>query len=85
MAAPLYLLCFLTALACGVLLLRGYGRTRFRLLFWSGLCFVALALENLVLYVDRILLPEADLSFLRLSIALVGLALLLYGLIWNDK
>ena len=85
MAAFLYLLCFVTAFACAALLLRGYQRNRFRLLFWSGLCFIALSLENLILFLDRIVLPEADLSFLRLGIALVGLGLLLYGLIWNDK
>ena len=85
MAALLYLLCMGTALACAGLLLRGYRRSRFRLLFWSGLCFCALSLENLILFLDRIIWPEIDLSLLRVAVALVGLAVLLYGLISNDK
>ena len=85
MAAILYLLCMLTALACCVLLLRGYRRTRVRLLFWSGLCFEGLKLENLFLFLDRIVYPAADLSLWRAPFALVGLSLLLYGLIWKDK
>jgi hypothetical protein len=38
MAAVIYSLCALTCIACAVLLLRSYGRTRFRMLFWAGLC-----------------------------------------------
>ena len=50
-----YLLCALTSLACAVLLLRGYFRTRVRLLLWSGLCFVGLALNNALLpYIQAI-------------------------------
>ena len=44
-----YVLCALTSIACAVLLLRGYFRTRVRLLLWSGLCFVGLALNNALL------------------------------------
>ena len=44
-----YVLCALTSLACAILLLRGYFRTRVRLLLWSGLCFAGLALNNALL------------------------------------
>lgn len=79
-----YLLCALTSLACAVLLLRGYFRTRVRLLLWSGLCFVGLALNNALLVVDKNTLMT-DLSNLRTLPALAGVALLVYGLIWDSR
>ena len=83
MAEAVYILCALTSMACAVLLLRGYSRSRLRLLLWSGLCFVALAVSNLVLFVDLVVVPGMDLSLVRSSLALVGVATLLYGLIWD--
>jgi hypothetical protein len=84
MAAVIYSLCALTSLACAVLLLRGYARTRAKLLFWSGLCFAGLTVNNVVLVLDRFVFLEVDLTPLRLATAVVALALLLYGLIWED-
>ncbi|MDY7225855.1 DUF5985 family protein [Hyalangium rubrum] len=85
MAEAVYILCALTSLACAVLLLRGYGRSHLRLLLWSGLCFVALAISNLVLFVDLVLVQGVDLSLWRSSIALVGVAILVYGLVWDAQ
>lgn len=85
MARLVYLLCALTSLTCAVLLLRGYVQSRARLLLWSGLCFACLFLNNVLLYVDLEMLPEVDLSLARSLPVLVGLALLLYGLIWEVK
>lgn len=85
MAEAVYILCALTSAACAVLLLRSYGRTRMRLLLWSGLCFVALAVSNLLLFVDLVVIPGRDLSLARSGIALVGVATLLYGLIWDEQ
>lgn len=79
-----YVLCALTSLACAVLLLRGFFRTRVRLLFWSGLCFVGLALNNALLVLDENALVT-DLSNLRTLPALAGVALLVYGLIWDAR
>jgi uncharacterized protein DUF5985 len=84
MAAVIYSLCALTSLACAVLLLRGYARTRAKLLFWSGLCFAGLTVNNVVLVLDRFVFLEVDLIPLRLATAVVALALLLHGLIWED-
>ena len=78
-----YVLCALTSFACAVLLLRGYQRSRQRLLLWSGLCFAGLALNNVLLVVDLRVAPETDLSFVRTLPALAGVALLLYGFIWD--
>jgi hypothetical protein len=85
MAEAVYILCALTSAASAVLLLRGYGRTRMRLLLWSGLCFVGLAVSNLLLFVDLVVVPGMDLTLWRSLIALVGVATLLYGLIWDAQ
>lgn len=85
MADIVYFLCTLTALACTVLLLRGYLRTRARLLLWAGLCFALLALNNALVFVDMITLPEIDLSFWRTLPALIGIGLLIYGLVWEGQ
>jgi hypothetical protein len=83
LAFAVYLLCALTSLACAVLLLRGWRRSRQRLLLWSGLCFAGLALNNILLVIDENMIPERDLSLLRTLPALAGIALLLYGFIWD--
>jgi hypothetical protein len=84
MATIIYLLCAATALACAWLLLRSYRATRHRLLLWSGLCFAGMFVNNLLLVLDRVILPERDLSTWRLGAALVALLPLLYGLVWED-
>jgi len=78
-----YILCVLTSLACSVLLWRGYRRSRARLLMWSSLCFAGLAINNALLVVDLRVLPAVDLSIWRTIPALVGIALLIYGLVWD--
>ena len=84
MAALIYSLCALTSLVCALLLLRSYARTRFKLLFWSGLCFAGLTVNNVVLVLDRFVFTDVDLSTSRLWIAAAAIALLVYGLIWED-
>ncbi len=81
MASAVYILGTLVALACAILLLRGYSRGRQRLLLWSGLCFLGLALSNLLIFVDLILIPQRDLYLFRLATAAVSMLLLVYGLI----
>ena len=83
MAAVVYLLCAATSLACAVLLLRAYRQSQVRLLFWSGLCFAGLALNNVLLFIDKEVFPQTDLFLLRSLPALIGLLLLIYGLIWE--
>lgn len=80
-----YVLSAATSLACAVLLLRGFLQSRVRLLLWSGLCFLGLAANNALIYVDLVIIPEVDLSVWRISAALVGMMLLLYGLIWDTE
>lgn len=85
MAETVYILCGLTSAVCAGLLLQGFFRTRARFLLWSGLCFVGLFLNNVLLFVDIVLLPKVDLSVWRSVAALAGLALLLYGLVWDAE
>jgi hypothetical protein len=84
MADVVYILCALTSLTCTVLLLRSYARRPVRLLLWSGLCFLGLTLNNILLVIDLTVLPEVDLSLLRSLPALVGIGLLIYGLVWDS-
>jgi ABC-type glycerol-3-phosphate transport system permease component len=78
-----YLLCVVTSLLCAYLLARAYRRGRTKLLIWSALCFALLAVNNLVLAVDILVLPTIDLTILRLLTALAAIAVLIYGFVWE--
>lgn len=80
-----YLLCAATSWTCAVLLLRAHGRHPARLLFWSGAGFCFIGASNLLLFVDRIVVPGTDLTVLRSSLTLAGLCLLLWGLIGESS
>ena len=84
MTGAVYLLCAATSLACAVLLLRGYRNTYMRLLLWSGLCFIGLALDNLLLFFDVVLIPDTNLALYRKVPGTVGIVLHLYGLVWES-
>lgn len=81
--AIVYLLCFATSSACAWLLLRSHARTGARLLLWSGLCFLFLAANNLLVVVDLLLLPQIDMRIPRLLLALGAVGILLFGFIWD--
>ena len=87
MASIVYILCALTSAACAAMLLRGYLRSRARFLLWSSLCFVALFINNLMLMIDRVVIPQRTLfpAEWRTAVALVGLSLLVFGLIWDAE
>lgn len=79
-----YLLCFATSSGCAFLLARGYWSGRSRLLLWSSLCFTLLALNNLLVVIDLVLLPDAvRLQLLRVLTSLAAVAVLLFGFIWD--
>ena len=84
-APAVYIFGFLVTLACGVLLFRAYAGVRKRLLLWSAICFCGLAIANLLVFVDLVLLPRIDLYLLRLITAAIAMLLLLYGLIWEGQ
>jgi hypothetical protein len=82
----LFLLAVATSVGCTWLLLRAYARTRVRLLFWASVCFIALSINNVLLFIDVIVLPtQVDLRLFRLGAALVGIACLLYAFVWEAE
>jgi len=85
MVSAVYIVGALVTLVCGVLLLRGYVRTRTKLLLWSGICFLGLALSNGLVFVDLVMLPETDLYIARLATAAVAMMILLYGLVFEGE
>lgn len=78
-----YVLCILTSVTAMWLLLRSYRQNGSRLLLWSAAAFVAFALNNLLLFVDIVLLPDVDLRPLRALTSFIGVAVLLYAFIWE--
>jgi hydrogenase/urease accessory protein HupE len=86
-AEAVYILCALTSFACAVMLWRAYARGGGggRFLLWSCICFAMLAANNVLLFVDKVLLPQVDLTIWRSATAAVGLLLLNYGLIWDAE
>lgn len=80
-----YLLCFLTSVICAWLLGRSYGRTGARMLLWSAICFVFLALANLFVVFDMLVFPDINLRPVRLWLSLAAVAVLLFGFIWDQE
>jgi hypothetical protein len=85
MAAFVYILCAVTSTCCAVLLFRNVRGAKTGLLFWSGLAFIFLAIGNVLLVVDLVLVPQYDLLLVRHVITFIGVALLLFGLIWETE
>ena len=81
----LYLLAIFTSLVCTIFLVLGYRRRRLRMLMWSALCFAALTVNNVILFIDLVLLPQIDLRPARLIAALAGTTILLYSFIWEAE
>jgi hypothetical protein len=84
-AEAVYLLCAATSIVCGVLLLRGYHLSGTRLLFWASFCFLGLAINNVMLFMDLIVFREIDLFWWRTVPAIGGMVILLYGLICESR
>lgn len=80
-----YLLCFLASATCSALLLRQYRKVASPILLWSGACFVLLALTNLLVVIDQIIVPELSLKLARLIMTLVAVSILLFGFIWEAE
>lgn len=84
--AIIYTLCLLTSAFCAFLLVRGYRENRTKLLLWSALCFVLLAVNNLFVVIDLLILPTAvDLLPLRHLASLAAVSVLLFGFIWETE
>ena len=82
-AATIYALCLLTSAGAMWLLLRSYRQNGSRLLLWSAAAFIAFAINNLLLFADFITPSTWDFRPERGLSALAGVAILLYGFIWE--
>jgi len=85
MAEAVYILCAITSLVCAVLLYKGYRSSHSRLLLWSSLCFAGLALNNALLLVDVFAGPTLDLRLPRTGVAVLSLAMMIYGLVGESR
>lgn len=85
MPALVYTLCFVTSAICAWLLLRSYSRSRTRLLFWSAIAFICLAVNNFFVLGDMMLFSGSDLIFYRYTAALAAVCVLLYAFVWEAE
>jgi hypothetical protein len=86
MAAVVYSLCAITSALCAWLLVRAYFSNRkSRLLLWSSISFAGLAVNNMALWIDKLVFPDIDLSLVRTPIGLLATLVLLWGLIWEES
>ncbi len=82
--ATIYLLCLAASIGCAWLLARSYFRSRARLLLWSAVCFLFIAVNNLLVVVDLLILPTTvDLVPWRRLASLTAVSVLLFGFIWE--
>lgn len=80
-----YALCLAASATCAFLLLHTWRKTHSRLLFWTALGFVFLAVNNLFLVGDLVLFPDVDLWPSRQAASAVAVGVLLYGFIWEAE
>lgn len=82
MAGLVYILCAITSLASAFLLWRAARGSASRLLLWSSLCFVGMAINNVILFISA-RSPGIDLEVAANAAALGSVLVLLVGLIWD--
>jgi len=84
MAELIYVLCALTSTLCAGLLVANYRRTKLRLALLASLCFVGLAANNVLLFVDLVVAPETDLGVVRGAVAVAAMLVLVLGLVLEE-
>jgi hypothetical protein len=68
-----------TSAICAALLLRSYRASRSKLILYTALGFVFLALNNLFLVGDMVVFPDINLWPYRQAASVAAVAVLLYG------
>ncbi len=83
MIEAVFIICALMSILCLILLTRGYLTTGKRILLWSSLCFGFLALNNIFICIDMLVLPTVDLSgpLIRNILSAIAGTFMLIGLI----
>lgn len=85
MTIALDVLTLLTTILCAGFLLRAYRHVRKRLLLWSGLCFIGLAVSNVLRIADLRFFIALDLYTYRLAATAIAMGLLIWGLVWESQ
>ena len=83
MDTAVFAVCALTSIVCAALLFRGWRGSGARLLFWSALGFLGFAVNNVLLFVDEVIVPDRDLQLARQWSGFAAVAVLLFGLVWD--
>ena len=83
--ALIYGLCLVSSASCAALLGRAYLRAGTRLLLWTAISFAFFAVNNLILAIDMLALPQIDLWLWRQAAAAAGLGALIYGFVWEAQ
>jgi hypothetical protein len=83
MAELVYAICALMSLLCAALLVRGYLSTKQRLLLWSSVGFAGFAVNNVLVFLDLVIVPSVDLSLPRNIAAFAGAMALVIGFAWE--
>ena len=85
MTEAVYIFGALSSMLCAGLLWRRYKISQNKLLLWSALCFLGLTINNILVFVDLILVPDVDLHVLRWSATAASLGLIVFGLVWETR
>lgn len=85
MATVVYSLCAAASLLIAGLLVRSYLLQRARLLLWMCVCFLGLAVNNLLLVIDKLVLVHVDLRWARTTSLFLSAVALLVGLILESR
>jgi Family of unknown function (DUF5985) len=64
---------------------RSYSQARTGLLLWAAVCFLGLTLNNALLFVDKVVVTDVDLSLWRTIPALAGTLALAVALLWEES
>ena len=83
MAEIVYFLCAAMSFLTATILYRNFLRTAVRFLLWSSLCFAGLALTNVLLFLDMVVIGSIDLSLVRNIPGTLGFGILIYGFVWE--
>jgi hypothetical protein len=78
-AGVVFVMCALTCVFCLALLVRAYRTSRGRLVLWTAICFTGLALNNILLAINELLIPHTHIAWRGIPAA-AGLLALMYGL-----
>lgn len=85
MAELVYILCSTLSIICALALFRAHRAAGSYLLLWTCIAFGFLALNNLVLLIDMLILPEQDFggALLRNICGTMAGFSMIFGLIWE--